>query len=48
MKGNNYNYLFDSIDQDKINLYTDNKTGHNVYMFAPYCNTIYVGIIEYC
>jgi len=36
------------IDQNKINLYQISKPGKiDIYMFAPYCNTIHIGLIEY-
>ena len=36
------------IDQDKVNVYQAYKPGKiDIWMFAPYCNTIHIAIIEY-
>ena len=37
-----------TVDLNKVNLYQVNElTNIDIYMFAPYCNTIYIAAIEY-
>lgn len=40
---------YSTIDLNKINFYQVKETTNiDIYMFAPYCNTIYIATIEYC
>lgn len=37
-----------AIDLNKVNYFQVNELNKvNAYLFAPYCSTIYIGIIEY-
>jgi hypothetical protein len=36
------------IDQSKVNIYQVKETTYiDIWMFAPYCNTVYIATIEY-